>query len=282
VHPWLHGLYAACSPERPALLRWPSVAFATGVMLTGALGVRVLGMAVLARRVRADGSGLWSWLGATVVVATGLGLSVVGDPVPLDGVQFLILPLLLLWTLTGPLLAGWMAAGGARRTGAVALAAAACASPLGYAARKVMPERFTSASSMDRHRLTLTPDAVAAARWLAHQGAAGSATLMMDWRGTTSDVAGRVPFWVAGLSATRLVAFADTLSAPRDLADERRHAVAEFYDTADAARALQVVDALHVRWVWVDAARPLRFATPRLVLRARAGSVLIYELLPAS
>jgi hypothetical protein len=112
-------------------------------VVAGGLGVRVAGALVLGRRARVDRSGLAGWLALSVLGALVLGFLVVGDPLALNGAQFLILPQLLLWTTTGPWLAGWLEVGGARRWAGLALVAASCASPLLYVARKAWPESLT-------------------------------------------------------------------------------------------------------------------------------------------
>ena len=276
VHPSWARLAAWCGPDRAPLVRWPAVAVATLLVTLGGLGVRVMGAAVLARRARSDPSGFWSWLGLTVVAALALGMLVVGDPLPLNGAQFLILPQLLLWTLTGPWLAGWLHAGGARRIVATVLVVASCLSPMGYVLRKTWPERFTSPATVDRYRFALPPESVAAAGWLARQPAS-RANLVADWRGGAGDPGGRAPLYLAALANKRLAAYEETFAIAMGAAAERRRQVVEVYETADASRAEALLDSMRADWVWVDTRRPLRFASPRLPLRVRSGAVELHE-----
>jgi hypothetical protein len=278
VHPAWHPL-GALAFEGSGLPRAIGLAAATGLVLAGGMGVRLLGVALLPRRVRQDGSGLWAWLAVSCVLSLALGLSLAGDPVPLDGVQFLILPQLLLWMPTGPLLAGWMESGGVKRWIAGLLVPVACASPAGYVLRKTMPERLTAPRSVDRLRVPLPAGHVAAASWLARQPLE-RADLAIDFRPAAGDPAARRPFYVAALSARRLCAFGDTLSVTPALADERRRQLAEVFDTADPDRALALLDGLGADWVWVEDARPLRYETPLLRLRAREGAISVYERVP--
>lgn len=275
VHPSWAGLTALCATGRSPLVRVPAALLATVLVLVGGLGVRVVGGVLLARRARGDATGLFAWMGLTVVTGLCLGLLVVGNPVPIDGVQFFILPQLLLWTLTGPWLAGWLCAGGARLAAAVVLLAASFASPLGYVAKKAWPERFTSPGSIDRLRFALSPEAVTAARWLAGQRAGPN--LVADWRGRPADPGGRAPLYLAAVAGKRLAAYAETFAVSEQTAGLRRRQVAELYTTADAARGEALLEELEADWVWDDAARPLRFASPRLVLRVRSGDVRIHE-----
>jgi hypothetical protein len=278
VHPAWHPL-GAVAFEGSGPSRGVALAAACGLVLVGGLGVRLLGVALLPRRVRQDPSGVWAWLTASCLLSLALGLSLVGDPVPLDGVQFLILPQLLLWLPTGPLLAGWIASGGGKRWLAALLIPVACASPAGYVLRKAMPGRFTGPRSVDRLRVALSADHVAAASWLARQPLE-RANLAIDIRPVAGDPAARRPFYLASLSSRRLCAFADTLSVPAAVADERRRLLVEVFETADPERALAILDGLGADWIWVEDARPLRYDTPRLRLRARAGAVSVYERLP--
>jgi hypothetical protein len=278
VHPAWHPL-GALAFEGSGPSRGIALVAATLLVLVGGLGVRLLGVAILPRRVRQDGSGLWAWLAVSCVLSLALGLSLVGDPVPLDGVQFLILAQLLLWLPTGPLLGGWIASGGARRWVAVLLLPVACASPAGYVLRKTMPDRFTAPRSVDRLRIALSADHVAAASWLARQPLE-RANLAIDYRPVAADPGARRPFYVAALANRRLCAFGDTLSVPPAVADERRLMLAEAFDTADPDRALALLDGLGADWVWVEDARPLRYAAPRLKLRTRSGAVSVYERVP--
>jgi hypothetical protein len=277
VHPSWAGLAALCGPGRSPLVRAPAAVFATLLVLCCGLGVRLLGGAVLARRARADATGFFAWYALTVVTALALGFLTVGNPVPLDGAQFLILPQLLLWPLTGPWLARALRAGPARGAAAIALLAASCASPLLYVARKAWPEQLTRPGAIDRLRVALSPDAVAAAGWLARQRDPARANLVADWRGRPGDPGGRAPLYLAAIAGKRLTAYAETFAVSEQAAAARRRHLAEVYATTDGARGEALLDALDADWVWADAVRPLRFSSPRLVLRAQSGDVRVLE-----
>jgi hypothetical protein len=275
VHPQWRALADLCA-SADAWVRWPAALGATAIVLAGGMGVRLVGLPGLLRRARQDALG--AWLGLAMACAVVLSLTIGGQPTLLDCVQFLMLPQLLLWIFAGPRLGEWVAAGGARRAVALLLAALACVGPLGYVLRKARPEWFPAAPSVDRLRVRLSSDALAAADWLA-RSPRGRANLVADWRAGFGDP-GRRPVYVALIAGKRLAANAENAHVAPALADERRRMVAEVYDTADAARAEALLDALRADWVWVDTARPLRFQSERLPLRARFPGVEIHEHLP--
>ena len=279
VHPSWEALRAWTAPERGPLARWAAIAAATFFVVAGGLGVRIVGAAALARRWRADTSGTWTWLGASLLAALVLGLLLVGDPLPLNGAQFLILPQLLLWTLTGPWLAASLAGAPLRRLAAAALLAASFASPAIYMARKQWPERFTRAGSVDRARFVIPAESIAAARWLAAQPG-HRAELVADWRGRAADAGGQPAPFLAVLSGRRLLAHGEDFAVSRGLGTERRRMLSEVFDTKDASRAESLLDALGADWLWVDAARPLRYESARLPVRLRVGRVEVRELVP--
>jgi len=279
VHPSWEALTAWTAPERGSLARWAAIAAATVLVVAGGLGVRAVGAVALARRFRADTSGSWTWLGASLLAALGLGLLLVGDPLPLNGAQFLILPQLLLWTLTGPWLAASLAGAPLKRLAAATLLAASFASPAVYMARKQWPDRFTRAGSVDRARFAIPADAIAAARWLAAQPG-HRAELVADWRGRAADAGGQPAPFLAVLSGRRLLAHGEDFAVSHGLGTERRRMVAEVFDTKDASRAESLLDALGADWLWVDAARPLRYESARLPVRLRSGRVEVRELVP--
>jgi hypothetical protein len=252
-------------------VRWPAALAGTAIVLVGGLGVRLIGLPDLLRRARSETT---AWLALAMASAIALSLTVGGRPTLLDCVQFLMLPQLLLWAFAGPRVAGWIAGGGARRAVAIALALVACISPSTYVLRKTFPSR--SSSAFDRFRVLLPAETLAAAAWLSRTGPERS-RLVADWRSGVADPGGRRPLYVAVLANKRLVAHAENAHVEPALADERRRMVAELYDTSDAARAEALLDALHADWLWVDAARPLRFWTARLEPRARFDGVLLYE-----
>jgi hypothetical protein len=159
----------------------------------------------------------------------------------------------------------------------LALLVASLASPVGYVVRKAWPERWTSPGSIDRLRVALSPDAVAAARWLARQRDPSRSNLVADWRGRAADPGGRAPLYLAAIAGKRLTAYAETFAVSEGVADARRRLLTELYTTTDATRGEALLDALGAHWVWADDGRPLRFASPRLVLRARSGDVSVLE-----
>jgi uncharacterized membrane protein len=254
------------------------LALATVPFLMGGLGVRLLGMPRLVERCRSADRDLHVLLIAVSLgLAACLGLLLVGNPVPTDGVQFLILPQLLAWLYAGPALAALLArAGLAARLGGVVLLALALAGPGRYVALKILPESFTGEGAMDRRFQLLSGDARDACAWLANPKRA-EGRVIVPLAGDPEDVGGLKPFYVAAVSGRRLVAVAGEFNLSPRLAEDRRQAVRALYDTESADEGERILESWRVRWVWEQRGSPLRFRSARLSRVFSSRDVTVYE-----
>lgn len=249
---------------------------ATLPFIVGALGVRLLGAPRLVEACRSADRDLHLLIGFSLGLAACLGLLLVGNPVPTDGVQFLILPQLLAWLYAGPALAARLTRPSvAGRLAGCALLALALAGPVRYVALKLFPESFTAEGAMDRRFQPLSRDARDACAWLAESKRA-EGRLMVPLAGDPEDVGGLKPFYIAAVSGRRLVAVAGEFNLSPRLAETRRQAVHAFYDTQSADAAEHILENLGVRWVWEQRGSPLRFRSARLSRVFGAGEVTLY------
>jgi hypothetical protein len=251
----------------------------TLVFLAGGLGVRLFGVPYLLRQARSDASGLHAFVGLTMAIAVCASLALRGHPMAVDGIQFLMLTQYLSWLYAGPALVAWLAQG----VWLVApLIAVALVAPVTSLARKIAPARFTAAGSLDRVRVTLRPDTLAACEWLRARSDPRD-RLVLPLAGDPEDVGGMKPLLVAALARRRVVAYGAPLGIPVERVAERREWTRRVYEETDAAVVQDALDRLGAQWIWDDAARPLR-ATPagwepqqaattiRLLSRGRNGS----------
>lgn len=246
-----------------ATLRWASGALGDGtallvlgtlLFLAGGLGLRLLGLPRLARESRSDPSGLHAWIAATIAVGLCAALAVRVQPAGVDGVQFLTFAQYLLWPYAALALASLMTR---RAWLAVPLVALALVSPSLSLARKLAPERLTSASALDRVRLRLGPATVTACDWLREHSAPGE-RLALPLTGDPEDFGLLKPLLVAGLSERRIVAYAVPLGVAPALVAERNALVASLYDAGTADEAEAARERLQAHWIWDDTRRPLR------------------------
>ena len=251
----------------------------TLLFLAGGFGVRLFGLPQLLRQARSDGSGLHAFVGLTMATAVCASLALRGHPMAVDGIQFLMLTQYLSWLYAGPALVAWLGQG----VWLVApLIAVALVAPVTSLARKIAPARFTAAGSLDRVRMTLRPDTLAACEWLRARSDARD-RLVLPLAGDPEDVGGMKPLLVAALARRRVVACGAPLGIPVERVAERREWTRLVYEETDAAVVQDALDRLGAQWIWDDAARPLR-ATPvgwephqaatsiRLLSRGRNGS----------
>jgi hypothetical protein len=230
----------------------------TVLFLAGAIGLRLIGLPRLVREARADASGLHALVAAAIATGLAVSLTLRGHPMPVDGIQFLMLALYLSWLYAGPALAG---PGRRRILVAVPLVALAVAAPVTSLARKLAPERFTSPASLDRVRMRLRSDTVAAAARLRAASPPG-ARVVLPLAGDPEDVGGMKPLLVAALARRRVVAHPHPLGVPAATAQERVEWVERVYSSGDPAVVGDALDRLGAGWVWEDAARPLHAAPP--------------------
>lgn len=251
--------------------------FAGVVVLLGGLGFRLLGIPRLlsAARQGSEGARLCA---LAALLSIGMALILVGRPTRLDGVQFMLLPLSLLWVYAGAALGVMLARPAPYPLVAALIAGLSVVTPIRYLAAKGAPEFFTSEDALDRRRFQLSRSTTEACRWLlAHSSPTDR--LVMPLEGDPEDRGGLKPVYVGLLSSRRLVAEAVPFSVSASLARERQAAVRRLYDTADAAEAESILTGLGVTWVWEESARPLRFNSARLVPRAVFGGTTLLSFL---
>lgn len=253
------------------------LALATLPFLVGGMGVRLIGVPRLVGACRSADRELHVLIAISLGLSTCLGLLLIGNPVPTDGVQFLILPQLLAWLYAGPALVARLARSSlVGRVAACVLLALALAGPGRYMALKLFPESFTAEGSLDRRFQLVSRDARDACVWLG-EPKRGGGRVMVPLAGDPEDVGGLKPFYIGALSGRRLVAVAGEFNLSPRLAETRREAVGTFYDTQSADEAERILETWGVRWVWEQRGSPLRFRSARLSRAFSAGEVTLYE-----
>jgi hypothetical protein len=251
----------------------------TLIFLVGGLGVRLIGVPYLLRRARSDASGLHAFVGLTMATAACASLVLRGHPMGVDGIQFLMLTLYLSWLYAGPALLAWLPRGAWL---VVPLTGLALVAPVSYLARKIAPARFTTVGSLDRVRVTLRPDTLAACEWLRARSDPRD-RVVLPLAGDPEDVGGVKPLLVAAVARRRVAAYGAPLGIPVERVAERREWTRRVYEETDAAVVQDALDRLGAQWIWEDAARPLSATLPgweprqvatsiRLLSRARGGS----------
>ena len=250
---------------RPAA--WLALLAATVVFLAGAFGMRFFGLVWLRRAARRDAA--WAVVAATIVASLLLSLLVVGSPVEIDGVQFMVLALALAWLPTGPALFALLP----RFPLLVVLViAAAVVSPGTYLLQKRFPTRLTPAGAVDRVPVVVEADVVRAALWLSQHSTSGQRLALPPWGGP-----GGWPLYVALLADKRLLAHSETLSVAAETAAARRAALGELYATRERSRADALLESLEAHWLLEDLRAPLPFSSGKLVARFRSGHVVLHE-----
>jgi len=260
-----------------ALAAAPLAALAvTLAFLIGGFGVRLVGLRRAWSEARADRSGAAAVPALACAVSVVAALAFVGNPMPAEGLQFLMLAQYLGWLPAALLLSRWLETGGRQRALASALVVLALVTPVFALAKKRAPETLTPEGSIDRAFLALSPDDVAAARALRRLSPRG-ALVAVPLGGDARDPGGALPLVVGALGERRIVAALAEFHAGPRAAASRQAALERLYATADAEEARGILRELGARWVWEDAARPLRFPTTSLVSRWEAPSVRVLE-----
>jgi hypothetical protein len=242
------------------------------VFLAGGLGVRLLGVPGLLARARSDSTGFVGWVAWAIGVMIAAALLLEGNPTAIEAVQFLLLAQSLLWLFAGPVLDAVLAQ---RPALGVLLLAMALASPVGYLARKALPEIVPSAGPLDGAWVRLTPDALAACRFLERSSAPTDRVLV--------PVAGRDPasgargLALAAVAGRRVPAIAAPFHVSRENAGARIGAVSRVYETEEASEAEGLIDRLGVDWVLEEAEQPLRFRSDRLSVAFVSGGVRVHR-----
>ena len=257
------------NPSLASLAASLGAPFAGAIVLLGGLGLRLLGVPRLLRVAREGVAARVCALAMLLSIA--LALTLVGRPNRLDGLQFMLVPLSLMWIFTGPALAALLERPGASRPVAALMVALSVVTPIRYLAQKGAPEVFTSSQAVDRRRFQLQRSTVEACEWL-QKNSRPTDRLILPLSGDPEDRGGLKPVYVGLLSSRRLVAEAVAFSVSASLARDRQEAVRRFYEATDAAEAESILRQLRVAWVWEDAARPLRFRSAGLIPRVVFGS----------
>ncbi len=270
--------FLGAEPWPPPWHGLPGVAVVVAVFLAGGLGVRLLGLRRLAQSVRRDATGVHALIAASCAVAVVLGLALRGDPNPVDGWQFLGLPLYLLWLYVAPGLGEWTARRGWARPAAVGLLALAMVSPARYLAKRRFPEWLTSPRSADRSLFSMPPPVLDACAFLNRHAAPGEA-LVVPLR-SPADPAGLRTLFVPALSGLRVSASVIALHAAPPLIAARQEAAERLYTTTDSQEGEALLERLGAAWVWEEPSRPLGFASARLQPRY-AGAVRLWRVRPA-
>jgi len=250
--------------------------FGTLIFLVVGLGIRIFGLALLAREARRDNSGFDAAVASCVVLSIALSLTLAVRPVWYDNSQFLLLPQFLLGSYTASsLFKAWRR----RRLRALVIAAwlVVPLAPLHYLLTKKFTLALTPPEAWDRKRQLLSPASVTAALWL-DEHAARSDRLALPLEGDPEDLDGLKPFYVSALSRRGLLAARLAFHLPQAEASRRGNDALSLYATDRADEALAILTRWRVRWVWENAGQPLRFRSDRLRLAFAGGPVRLYEL----
>jgi hypothetical protein len=259
------------NPSLQCLAATLGVPIAGAVVLSGGLGFRLLGVPRLSGSMRGSEGGAGRIAALAILLSIGLALTFAGQPNRFDGVQFMLLPLSLMWIFVGPALGAMLGRSGLSRLVAVSIVGLSVLEPIRYLARKAEPEVFTSKDAIDRRRFELSGSTLEACQWLVEHSRTTD-RLILPLSDDPEDRGGLKPVYVGLLSARRLVAEAAPFSVSASLARDRQAAVRRFYDTEDPAEAESILKRLRVAWVWENASRPLRFESAKLIPRALFGT----------
>ncbi len=277
AHPgleWLADRLGALARTPGAAL--PGLLLLSPVWLAGALGTRLLGLGPLVARARREPGGVHAIVAAMALVGTLLALLVVGQPTLLDGLQFFMTALYLLWPYAAVALDGWADSTGWRRPVAAVLVAAALVGPVGYVARRLWPEALTPPDSWDRRRFELSASELAACARL-RQEAHAAARVVVPLAAARG---GLLPSYVAALADRRVTAAATDIHVAPEAGLRRRALVERLFDTPAPEQAELVLDELAADWVWESAERPLRSRPPSLEVAFEAPGLRLLRRLP--
>lgn len=265
--PWL----AAGAGAAP----WPTFALAAALFVVVGFGARLLGLVRLAGDALCDRSGYGLFVLFAMLIAIAASLLVAVRPLWYDNLQFQLLPRFVLWLYAAPLLFAGLARPGWRWASALVLAAASVTT-LHYVVVKKWPAPFTAAEAWDRKRQALSPATLSAALWLdAHAGRGDR--FVMPLYDDPEDEAGMRPFYVALLARRPLLASRLAFHVPLEAATLRGNDAIALYESAEPAVAAAILERWRIRWVWENAATPLRFRSERLRLAFAADGVRLYE-----
>jgi hypothetical protein len=254
----------------------PGLVILSLLCLAGALGVRLLGLRTLVQRARRGTPAVHQVVAAAVAVGALLAFAVVGSPTRLEGTQFLMVALYLLWPYAAESLANLAGGPPLGRLLSVVLVAAAVVGPVGYLARKRLPERLTAADSWDHRRFVLGAPTLEACGWLRESSTRG-ARLALPLRGDPENVGGLLPLHVAAASARRVAAGPTDVHVSPSLGDERRALAERLFETRSAEELGGVLDALGADWIWEPPDRPLAVRPRSLELRFASARVRLYR-----
>jgi hypothetical protein len=265
----------------PALAAWAGghtwllLGLGTLAFLAVGFGARLLGLGALAVDALRDRTGYGLLVLATMLAAVAASLLFAVRPLWYDTSQFQLLPRFVLWLYAAPLLLAGLRRARWRWLCGLTLAAASLTT-LHYVTVKKWPGPFTAPDSWDRKRQALSRGTVEAAAWLATHGASGD-RFVMPLYDDPEDLAGMKPFYVAALAHRPLLASLLAFHVPLEAAALRGNDAIALYDTGDPAQAVAILERWRVRFVWEEAAVPLRFRSERLRPVFAAGSVRLWE-----
>jgi hypothetical protein len=283
----LHHVYASVEAN-PALARLGrdvegpggAVRFPLAVVVvslayaSGALGLRLIGLRELGRRARADPT--WAWLGCSIGLGLVLGHLLVGEAVPVDGIQFAQAAMFLAWLPAAVALSTWAAAGTGVRVGVAALVCAlATLPPLHYLAVRRWPDHLTRPGAVDRVSVTLDPAEVEACAALARFPRGER----LGFPAFATADGGVRALLVAALSGRRLAAAATAYSVPADVVRERNELLRRVWQ-ADGTAAMEAVQRLQLDWLWESPEAPIAFRSARLRLAYENAEVRLWRVLP--
>lgn len=243
--------------------------------LAGALGVRLLGLPRLAAGARHEPDGLHVPVAAAVGLSLLLAFTIVGHPTRVNGTQFLMVGLYLLWPYAAGALEALLASPARwRRAAGAALLAAAVISPAGYLARKLLPEALTAPAAWDRRRFTLPAPAAAACSWLRDHSPRDASVVVPLGIGPR-DGGGLLPLYVAAVANRRVSATPNDIAMAPGVGDRRRALVTGLFAARTPAEAELLLDQLGAGWVWEPAEQPLASRPPSLETAFEAEGVRV-------
>ncbi len=249
--------------------------FILGILcFAGGLGIRVLGLRPLVARSRREPRGVHLVVAVAASVGAVLGFSVVGRPTALDGTQFLMVALYLLWPYTAESLsASLMSASRSARVSGTILLVLATLGPLGYIFRKLLPEALTGSDAWDRRRFVLSRPALDACRWLREHAPPG-ARLVVPLLGDREG--GLLPLHVAATAARRVSAALPDFAVSPETAYARRLLVERLFEARGSEDVERVLEALGADWVWETQSTRLAGYPDGLELRFASERVRVY------
>ncbi len=267
----------AANPTLSTIAAHAGLAATAVLILAAGFGLRLVGLPRLLQLIATHTEARLA--AVAMVIATALALCLRGNPTRLDGAQFLVLPQALLWLFAAPAVHAISRRGLASRLLGGVFVVAAAVSPLRYIAMKRFPEFLTTPGSMDRLRFTLSPSTVEACKWLSVHSRPAE-TLVLPLVGDLENRGGLKPLYVAAIAERRIAGQGVPYLVAPNIVMERNTAIERLYSTRDPAEGERILAGLGATWVWVDAARPLRFRSARLEWQANFGPTTLLRLAP--